>query len=96
MVLLAYISILVRGFRISPEEAASLKIKDSIKVRPGQDLATILGVVHNLHCLVRPTIGILSFLLTQMIEYYTPIDVPRIFLSKRKPKQSRFLATSFA
>ena len=52
---LVLISILsVRGFRLHPNEAADLNISDSVRLEPGDDFATITGVLHNLHCLVSP------------------------------------------
>jgi hypothetical protein len=39
------------GFRLSPKEAAKLNITQSIMF-PGSDFSSILGVIHNLHCLV--------------------------------------------
>lgn len=46
--------LLVRGFRLHPYEAAHLNMSDSVRLEPGDDLATITGVLHNLHCLVSP------------------------------------------
>ena len=44
--------LLVRGFRLHRNEAARLNLTDSVTLQPGEDFATILGVIHNLHCLV--------------------------------------------
>lgn len=50
LVLIAIFS--VRGFRLHPYEAARWNMSDSVRLEPGDDFATIIGVVHNLHCLV--------------------------------------------
>ena len=47
----------VRRFRLHPDEAVRLNVSDSVRLKPGDDLAVITGVLHNLHCLV----GALSF-----------------------------------
>ena len=53
-VLLSQIILIIpaRGYQISVEEARKLQINDSIKLEPGMNYATLLGVTHNLHCLV--------------------------------------------
>ncbi|KAF2731973.1 hypothetical protein EJ04DRAFT_566434 [Polyplosphaeria fusca] len=54
-----------RTFRLHPDEAARLNFTDSVMVKPGEDFSSMLGVIHNLHCLRR---------LRQMLypEYYYP------------------------
>ena len=42
----------VRRFRLHPDEAIRLNVSDSVHLKPGDDLAVITGVLHNLHCLV--------------------------------------------
>ena len=42
----------VRRFRLHPDEAVRLNVSDSVRLKPGDDLAVITGVLHNLHCLV--------------------------------------------
>jgi hypothetical protein len=44
---------LARRFKLTREEAARLNITDAIQVRPNKDFGGMLGVKHNLHCLVR-------------------------------------------
>ena len=44
--------VLARGFRLSRDEAARLNFSTSVALQPGDDIASILGVAHNLHCLV--------------------------------------------
>ena len=43
----------VRRFRLHPDEAVRLNVSDSVHLKPGDDLAVITGVLHNLHCLVK-------------------------------------------
>ncbi|KAH8701530.1 hypothetical protein BGW36DRAFT_371068 [Talaromyces proteolyticus] len=54
-----------RSFRVHRDEAVRLNLTDSILVQPGEDFATELGIIHNLHCLRR---------IRQMLnpEYYYP------------------------
>ena len=42
----------MRRFRLHADEAARLNVSDSVRLQPGDDLAVITGVLHNLHCLV--------------------------------------------
>lgn len=42
----------VRRFRLHPDEAVRLNVSDSVRLKPGDDIAVITGVLHNLHCLV--------------------------------------------
>ena len=50
----------VRRFRLHPDEARRLNVSDSVRLKPGDDLAVITGVLHNLHCLVgSPFTGLL-------------------------------------
>lgn len=35
------------------DEAVHLNITDSMRIQPGEDFAVELGIIHNLHCLVR-------------------------------------------
>lgn len=49
-----------RSFRLHRDEAARLNLTDSILAQPGDDFATELGIVHNLHCLVRISIPSLA------------------------------------
>ena len=42
----------MRRFRLHPDEAVRLNVSDSVRLEPGDDLAVITGVLHNLHCLV--------------------------------------------
>ncbi|PCH01408.1 Protein of unknown function DUF3328 [Penicillium occitanis (nom. inval.)] len=42
-----------RSFRLRRGEAARLNLTDSILAQPGDDFATELGIIHNLHCLQR-------------------------------------------
>ena len=44
----------VRSFRVHPKEAERLNFTDSILIDDGDDFSSMLGVMHNLHCLVRP------------------------------------------
>jgi hypothetical protein len=37
---------------MNKDGAQRLNVTDSIRVAPGEDLGTMLGVYHNLHCLV--------------------------------------------
>ncbi|KAE8555183.1 hypothetical protein EYB25_003731 [Talaromyces marneffei] len=42
-----------RSFRLHHDEAIRLNLTDSILAQPGEDFATELGIIHNLHCLRR-------------------------------------------
>jgi len=42
-----------RSFLVHSDEAERLNLTASILVQPGEDFGTELGVIHNLHCLVR-------------------------------------------
>ncbi|PQE31302.1 Tat pathway signal sequence protein [Rutstroemia sp. NJR-2017a WRK4] len=56
-------------FRVHRDEAVRLNITDSILVQPGEDFGTMLGALHNLHCLRR---------IRQMLypDYYYPDASP--------------------
>ncbi|OCL06359.1 hypothetical protein AOQ84DRAFT_411272 [Glonium stellatum] len=41
-----------RSFRLHRKEATRLNLTDSVLVQPGEDFGTMLGVLHNLHCLM--------------------------------------------
>ncbi|KAF2258961.1 hypothetical protein CC78DRAFT_556282 [Lojkania enalia] len=43
-----------RSFRLSHGEAARLNFTDRILIQPGDNFGSMLGFIHNLHCLVCP------------------------------------------
>ena len=52
----------MRGFRLHPYEAAHLHMSDSVRLAPGDDFAAIIGVLHNLHCLVKSPPPLICYL----------------------------------
>jgi hypothetical protein len=75
-----------RSFRLHRDEAARLNLTDSILVHPGEDFGTELGLIHNLHCLVR---ALSAFPVRQFhhltckshVETHSPDAVFRLLLS---------------
>ncbi|ESZ96822.1 hypothetical protein SBOR_2823 [Sclerotinia borealis F-4128] len=58
-----------RSFRVHKDEAVRLNMTESILLQPGDDFGTMLGALHNLHCLRR---------IRQMLysDYYYPDASP--------------------